>query len=67
MNKKRRATVWRTGGSVVVAVPPDWLEGEEVEPGDEVEILYDGVIVIATKEAVGRAREAFRRLEQEKT
>lgn len=35
------------GGCTVVALPPDWLRGNGVNPGDVVELDYDqGKVVI---------------------
>lgn len=38
--------VFRDGGSLVVALPADWLRGQGIAAGDEVEIWYDGEIRI---------------------
>lgn len=40
----RTARVFRDGGSHVVVLPPDWLRGQDIEPGDLVEIWYNGEV-----------------------
>ncbi len=66
MNKRRRgAKLWRTGNSTGVTVPPDWMAGNGLAPGDIVEVLYDGVLVIATRDRAQRALDVLRRFENE--
>lgn len=41
--------IYRTGKSVAITLPPDWLRGNDLGPGDEVEIWYDGDIIVRAK------------------
>ena len=43
---RRKSKVLRTGTSATVVLPKDWCRGENVQIGDEVELLYDGEIRI---------------------
>jgi hypothetical protein len=43
MNRARKR-VFRSGGSVVLPLPPDWLLGHGLGPGDEVEVTYDEIV-----------------------
>ncbi len=43
---RRKSKVLRTGTSATVVLPKDWCRGENVEIGDEVEVLYDGELRI---------------------
>ncbi len=50
----RKVRVRRQGSSLYMALPPDWVRGNGLEPGDELVILYDGqlrVKVPAKREA----------------
>ena len=38
--------IYRTGKSIAITLPPDWLRGNDLGPGDEIEIWYDGEIRI---------------------
>ncbi len=37
-------TIFATGDSVVVALPPDWVRGNGLHPGDRVEVWYNGEV-----------------------
>ena len=41
--------IYRTGGSVGISLPPDWLLGNSLEPGDQVEIWYNGEVHVRPK------------------
>lgn len=43
---RRRSKVYRAGTGLVVVIPKDWAEGMDVEPGDELVMLYNGKIVL---------------------
>ncbi len=44
---RRKAKVMRMGpSSLVVVIPKDWTRGMELQAGDEVEILYNGRLVV---------------------
>ena len=49
--------IYRTGKSVAITLPPDWLRGNDLGPGDEVEIRYDGEIHIRPKRREGETDE----------
>ena len=49
--------IYRTGKSVAITLPPDWLRGNRLEPGDEVEIRYNGEIHIRPKPREGEPDE----------
>jgi len=36
----------RQGTSKVVALPPDWLRAFGLDLGDEVDVVYDGVVIV---------------------
>jgi antitoxin component of MazEF toxin-antitoxin module len=38
----RKVRVRRQGSSLYMALPPDWVRGHGLEPGDEIVIAYDG-------------------------
>ncbi|MGQ9588542.1 MAG: AbrB/MazE/SpoVT family DNA-binding domain-containing protein [Thermoplasmata archaeon] len=48
MNLRYRK-VFRSGDSVCVALPQDWLRGNQIGPGDEVEIRYNGDVRVRPK------------------
>ncbi len=52
MNLRERR-IFRTGRSVVIVLPPDWLRGNALGPGDQVEIWYDGEVHIRPKRKEG--------------
>jgi hypothetical protein len=45
MSLQRQRKLVTHGGCVVVALPPDWLRGNGMNPGDVVELVYDGATV----------------------
>ena len=49
MPSLRVRKIRRTGDSLSVGLPPDWLRYNKLEPGDEVEVEYDGEIRIRPK------------------
>lgn len=52
----RRAKALRNGKSLAVILPADWVRGNEIGPGDEVEVWYDGdVRVRPLKQGGGEA------------
>jgi len=55
---KRTSKVLRTGSSATVVLPKDWCRGENVQVGDEVEILYDGEVRIRPLRAHGTSTQA---------
>jgi len=42
----RHSKPFRNGTSLAVILPADWVRGNSIGPGDEVEIAYDGVVRI---------------------
>jgi antitoxin component of MazEF toxin-antitoxin module len=40
----RRSKPFRNGTSLAVILPADWVRGNKVEPGDEVELAYDEIV-----------------------
>lgn len=44
MMNLRYRKVFRSGDSVCVALPQDWLRGNGIGPGDRVEIRYNGEV-----------------------
>lgn len=48
---KRTTKPYRVGNSLVVVIPKDWARGMEVEPGDQLVMLYNGKIVLEKPQA----------------
>lgn len=48
MNLRERR-IFRTGRSIGIVLPPDWLKGNKLGPGDKVEIWYNGEIHVRPK------------------
>jgi antitoxin component of MazEF toxin-antitoxin module len=46
MPNVRERRILRSGGAMVVSLPPDWLRGNGLSAGDVVELTYDGIIRI---------------------
>ena len=46
MTNKRFGKVVKLGRSMAVVLPKDWTRGNGVEPGDELEIEYDGRVSV---------------------
>jgi antitoxin component of MazEF toxin-antitoxin module len=46
MVAKRMAKILGAGSSSTVALPPDWLRAEKLKKGEEVEVLYDSVVLV---------------------
>jgi len=46
MTNKRFGKVVKLGRSMAVVLPKDWTRGNDVEPGDELEIEYDGRVSV---------------------
>lgn len=55
---RRNARVFRIGRSQAVVLPRDWCDGNKIEPGQEVEILYDGIVRVKPKAREGEGHEA---------
>jgi len=45
-------SVLKTGNSLAVALPPDWLRLYGIKDGDKVDLIYDSVIIIKPKEFI---------------
>ena len=43
MNKRKCRTM-RVGNSIVVVLPKDWTRGQEIGPGDTLDVAYDGIV-----------------------
>lgn len=39
----------KTGGSIRISLPPDWIKDDGIEHGDELDILESGLLVILPK------------------
>lgn len=49
---RRKANLTRSGkSSVVVVLPHDWILGNDLKPGDSVDVLYDGDVHIRKPDA----------------
>lgn len=46
MTSKRTTRTFKIGGSQAIVLPCDWLRGNDIRPGDEVELLYNGIVRI---------------------
>jgi antitoxin component of MazEF toxin-antitoxin module len=44
MTLTRVRKVVRSGGALVVSLPPDWLRGQGLSAGDSVELAYDEIV-----------------------
>jgi antitoxin component of MazEF toxin-antitoxin module len=40
----RRSKPFRNGTSLAVILPADWVRGNKIEPGDELELAYDEIV-----------------------
>ena len=34
----------RVGNSLVVVLPKDWTRGQEIGPGDTLDVIYNGIV-----------------------
>ena len=41
--------IYTSGRAAVVSLPADWLRGNSLAPGDQVEVRYDGEVHIRPK------------------
>lgn len=41
---KRKCRAMRVGNSLVVVLPKDWTRGQEIGPGDTLDVVYDGIV-----------------------
>jgi antitoxin component of MazEF toxin-antitoxin module len=55
MPARQDGKIFRHGTSGVVAIPPGYLKYHELNPGDEVAILYDSFVLIIPKKLKGIA------------
>lgn len=55
MPARQDGRIFRHGTSGVVAIPPGYLKYHELEPGAEVAILYDSLVLIIPKKLMGIA------------
>ncbi len=56
MPSRREGRAIRSNRSMVVVLPKDWVRWNEIEPGDLLEIVYDGeVLVRSTKKSASAA------------
>ena len=46
---KTKRKILKSGGSRVIALPPDWLCALGLKPGDDVEVLYGSIVIIKPK------------------
>ena len=49
MPAKIARKILRSGNSKVAALPPDWLRAFMIDTGDEVDVLYNSIIIIKPK------------------
>jgi len=49
MPAKIKRKVLQSGDSKVTALPPDWLRIFKIDVGDDVELLYNSVVIIKPK------------------
>lgn len=53
MPSARKARAYRQGpASIVVVIPIDWARGMKIEPGDELDLEYNGELVVRKAEGV---------------
>jgi len=50
MPAKTLRKILKSGDSKVTALPPNWLRAFNLDLGDTVEILYDTIVLIKTKD-----------------
>lgn len=55
MPAKQEGRIFRHGTSGVVAIPPGYLRYHELNPGDEVTVLYDSLVLVIPKKLMGIA------------
>ncbi len=46
---KRTGKVVRLNRSLAVVLPKDWTRGQELQAGDEVEIVYNGCVKVEAR------------------
>ncbi|MGP8069881.1 MAG: AbrB/MazE/SpoVT family DNA-binding domain-containing protein [Candidatus Bathyarchaeia archaeon] len=46
MPSRTERIVIKLGGSEIVSLPHDWVEGNGLQPGDKVEVLYDQDVLV---------------------
>ena len=47
---KRKARVFRANESLAIILPKDWTRGMNIVPGQEVDIVYNGVVKVSVPE-----------------
>ena len=63
MNRRTGRAMKHGQTSLVATLPKPWVDGEEIEHGDLLEVFFDGLLIIAKPEDAKRAREILRRIE----
>jgi hypothetical protein len=43
----------RVGNSIVVVLPKDWTRGQEIGPGDTLDVAYNGIVEFSVPDAEG--------------
>lgn len=56
-------TIFVTGDSVVISLPPAWLRGNGLRPGDRVELWYNGEVHVRPKPKEKEAADAVPTIE----
>ncbi|MBS7610378.1 AbrB/MazE/SpoVT family DNA-binding domain-containing protein [Candidatus Bathyarchaeota archaeon] len=51
MTAKTRRKIVKIGPSSFVSLPADWMRGMRLKNGDEVDVFYDGIVVVVPKNA----------------
>lgn len=59
---RRTARVLRSGGALAVVLPADWVRGNGVQAGDQVEVEYDGFVRVSLPGATGDSPRIGQRL-----
>jgi hypothetical protein len=43
----------RVGNSIVVVLPKDWTRGQEIGPGDTLDVAYNGIVEFSVPDTEG--------------
>jgi antitoxin component of MazEF toxin-antitoxin module len=46
MNRRHAKTV-KLGASQAIILPADWIRGNEIQPGDSLEVSYNGMVKVS--------------------
>lgn len=62
MPSQVRRTIGSVGGSNYVALPKPWMAFHQIEAGDSIELLFDGLLIVAPKGSEKLAKKILERV-----